>query len=160
VAAPKTRKPAASKAAAAQSPAAIVAGGPGDTLPAATLPSVPSGKSRGMIEAEAFSAELATLAERGAALGNEALTALFQLLGKSTDKGGRPQVIPTCAVQMAMQGRSEMTFQQRVQLANTANKAAASWAKPCFAVRSKAGTGDGSASYRLNMPSQLSVDIA
>jgi hypothetical protein len=157
VAPKQTRKPSASPT--------VKAGGDGDKLPDLKQPAqrhhiMKEGPlNRGEIEADALLGKLMVVASELSAVGPETLVAIYQHLGRMADKFGRSQVIPTVAAQLAMHNR-QATFSHRIQLAQTANKAVIGDSKPVFAVKAKAGAGDGQASYKMNLPAQLNLDVS
>jgi hypothetical protein len=151
----KTRKPSAKPS--------VTSGGKGDTLPAFKQPlkrnsiRVERDLTRGEAEADSLLGDLIALGGRFASASPEALTALYQHLGRLTDKFGRSQVYPTIGCMLAVHER-KVSFPQRVQLAATANNAVLEGNKPAFQVKAKAGVSDGTLSYRQNLPAQLTLD--
>jgi hypothetical protein len=109
-------------------------------------------------EAAAFLASVKALADVGNSLKPEALQEVARKLGASTNKYGRPDLASFVGFALAMSGRN-LSFNARVGLAQTANGAAATWAKPAFRTATKVSEVEGNLSFKLNMPAQFETAI-
>ena len=110
------------------------------------------------VEAAAFLASVYALATAGNALKPEALQEVARKLGASANKFGRPDLVSFVGFALAMSGRN-LSFNARVGLAQVANGAAATWAKPAFRTKSSASELEGGLTFKLNMPAQFETAI-
>jgi hypothetical protein len=109
-------------------------------------------------EAKAFLAKVEDLAAEGNALGYEALCAIANAMGKTSNKFGRPDIVTFIAYAMAMSGRN-LSVRSRLDLAQIANKACGPFSKPAFKVAAKGSELDTQLSAKLNMPAQFELAI-
>jgi len=110
-------------------------------------------------EAQAYLAQVSELAKVGNGLKPEALAIVAKHLGRSANKFGRPDSESFVAFILAMAARN-LSMNARVGLAQTANGSVGTFGKPVFAIRAKAGSADGSLSYKLNMPAQFEAVVS
>ena len=109
-------------------------------------------------EAVQFLNSVESLANIGNCLGAEALQEVSRKLGASANKFGRPGLVQFVGFALAMSGRN-LSFNARVGLAQVANGAAATWAKPAFRTSTKVSEIEGALSFKLNMPAQFETAI-
>ena len=109
-------------------------------------------------EAKAFLLAVEHLAVEGNKLKPEALQEVARKLGASANKFGRPDLVSFVGFALAMSARN-LSFNARVGLAQVANGAAATWAKPAFRTASKASELEGGLTFKLNMPAQFETAI-
>lgn len=110
-------------------------------------------------EADAFISKVQSLADEGNGLRPETLRVVARRLGASANKFGRPEMVRFTAFVLAMSARN-LSLNARIQLAQTANKAAFLASKPVFRVAAKASEVEGTLSYKLNMPATFEATVS
>lgn len=109
-------------------------------------------------EASAFLKQVQELADLGNGLKPDALKEVARKLGASANKFGRPELVRFVGFALAMSSRN-LSFNARVQLAQTANGAVLFGNKEVFRTSSKASEIEGGMSYKLNMPAQFETAV-
>lgn len=128
--------------------------------PEATIPpskaeaDVLSGKA----EAQAWLEKVRSVIEDGAKIGSIALGFLAEEVGKTTSKAGRPAPIEFHAFVLAMERRGA-TYGQRAELCRKMNRNVPAGHKVVAPEKAKATAANGSASYKVNSPASVSINL-